>query len=95
MACGACGGAAAKAMQRRAVSESKPKPIPKSTQTPRLRPTATSKIVIKTTTSTIKVKEQLHGLKSCPLCGAALSPILSGSGARNRKRCTRCNRTFV
>lgn len=94
MACGACGGAAAKAIQRRAVSESKPKPIQKPTQTPRLRPAATSKIVIKTT-NTIKVKEQLRGLKSCPLCGAALSPILSGSGARNRKRCTRCNRTFI
>jgi transposase-like protein len=41
------------------------------------------------------VKQQLRDLKTCPLCGSTLSPILSGSGVRNRKRCSRCNRTFI
>jgi transposase-like protein len=43
----------------------------------------------------VKTKENIKNLTLCPLCGSKLSPILSGSGVRNRKRCTRCNRTFV
>ena len=99
MGCGGCGGGAAKTMQRRVVGaqQSRPNPTtaPRPIQAPRLRPTPTSRIVISVPTSTLKVKQQLKDLKVCPLCGSPLSPVMSGSGARNRKQCSRCNRTFV
>jgi hypothetical protein len=96
MACGSCGGAAARAIQKRAIGEqAKAKPVSKPTQIPKIRPTSTTRIVIAAPNTAIKIKQQLKDLKKCPLCGSALSPIISGSGARNRKKCTRCNRTFT
>jgi hypothetical protein len=97
MGCGACGGgAAARAMQSKAVrAQPKTKPAPKQISAPSIRPTSTARIVVSTPSQAIKVKQQLRDLKTCPLCGSTLSPILSGSGVRNRKRCSRCNRTFI
>ena len=94
MACGGCGGGAAKIVQRRAIGE-RPKATLRPMPTPRFRPAPTTRIVITTPSTTIKVKQQLKDLKTCPLCGSTLSPILSGSGVRSRKRCSRCNRTFI
>jgi hypothetical protein len=96
MACGSCGGAAARAIQKRVIGEKvKAKPVSKPTQVPSMRPAPTTRIVVAASSTSIKVKQQLKDLKKCPLCGSALSPILSGSGARNRKKCTRCNRMFT
>jgi hypothetical protein len=97
MACGACGGgSAAKVMQNRAVgTQPRTRPVQKPIPAPRIRPTSTARIVVSTPSQSVKVKQQLRDLKTCPLCGSTLSPILSGSGVRNRKRCTRCNRTFI
>ncbi|MFA5767133.1 MAG: hypothetical protein WC919_04375 [Candidatus Paceibacterota bacterium] len=97
MGCGACGGgSAARVMQKRAVgTQPRAKPAPAPISTPRMRPASTTRIVVATPSQSIKVKQQLRDLKTCPLCGSTLSPILSGSGVRNRKRCSRCNRTFI
>jgi hypothetical protein len=96
MACGSCGGAAARAIQKKAVGEqARIKPTAKPAQIQKIRPIPTTRIVVATPSTAIKIKQQLKDLKKCPLCGSALSPVLSGSGARNRKKCTRCNRTFT
>lgn len=98
MACGGCGGSAvaSRAIQRRAINtKTKPAPVSGITQVPRIRPASTVKVVINSPSVIVKTKENIKNLTLCPLCGSKLSPILSGSGARNRKRCTRCNRTFV
>jgi hypothetical protein len=98
MACGSCGGAAARTMQKRAVGEqskARQTQITKPVQIPKMRPMSTTKIVVSTPSSAIKVKQQLKDLKSCPICGSILSHVVSGSGVRYRKRCLHCNRTFI
>ena len=100
MGCGGCGGgrSIARTMQKSVIGgQPKPRPAPKPMPAPRLRPTATTRIVISTPIprTAIKVKQQLKDLKTCPLCGLPLSHVVSGSGVRNRKRCSRCNRTFI
>jgi hypothetical protein len=99
MGCGGCGGkAAATVAQNRVIGaqQVRPKATPRLTQVPKLRPSPTTKVVIGSTPrTTIKTKQQLRDLKVCPLCNSTLTPILTGNGAKNRKRCLRCNRTFV
>ena len=40
-------------------------------------------------------KSRASDMALCPTCNAPLRPIISGSGARVRKKCSRCNREFV
>ena len=97
MACGGCGGAAARTVSSRAVAgQPRTIPAPRPMPAPRLRPASTTKIAVSVPSNNIiKVKQNVRDLKACPLCGSPLSPILAGSGAKSRKRCTRCNRTFT
>ena len=96
MGCGGCGGASRSMQKAAAQRAARPTPTTRPAPAPRLRPTTTTKMVVTSSPNVIiKVKQNLQDLKACPLCGSQLSPILSGSGARNRKRCTRCNRTFI
>lgn len=95
MGCGACGGGSSIKTVRDSVRNVIPKP--RQIPAPILRPLPTSRIVVtsvKPSTANLSIK-QIEDAKKCPLCGASLSPMLSGSGARNRKRCSHCNRIFV
>lgn len=97
MPCGSCGGKSAAQIARRKVDVPARTQIPKPTQIPKIRTTPTTKTVFKALNATpVKViKQQLRELKTCPLCGSTLTPTISGTGVRNRKRCLRCNRTFT
>ena len=97
MGCGGCGGInAIKVMRTQAREVKSPRPIP----APTLRPRSTTKIVVSslkpdTTSVTIKARQRAKDMKLCPLCGATLSIIIAGSGARNRRRCSHCDRVFA
>lgn len=97
MGCSGCGGNSSIKVVRNSIGS---KNISKPTYTPILRPKPTTKIVMSfpkpgETNVALMARQRAKDMKLCPICNATLSTVLSGSGARNRKKCTHCNRVFV
>ena len=95
MGCGGCGGASSIKVDRT------PRSIPKHTPAPILRPASTRKLinspkpVFKPSGTIVRARKRAAAVKICPVCGAPLTPVISGSGARKRKQCARCGQTFA
>jgi len=94
MGCGGCGGSVRSVPRVRTMNPpmQTARPIP-------IRPMGTKRVISQaskvTQTITVKAIRRAKDLQLCPLCSTPLQMILSGSGPRNRKRCSRCNRVFV
>ena len=94
MGCGGCGGSVKSVSRVRDLN-----PPMQTTRPIPIRPMGTKRILSQpsrvTQTVTVKAIKRAKDLQLCPLCNTPLQIILSGSGPRNRKRCSRCNRVFV
>jgi len=98
MPCGGCGGGDTIKVDKRPTTI---KPA-RARVTPILRPSPTKKIIaaaerkpVFNRSTTVSAKKRAAAVRICPVCGAPLKLVMSGSGARRRSECARCGQIYV